>query len=122
MQLPGVDVMGIEQLQGYFEILKRGIAGSFFRLSGDENLVAEALKPLAQINALVLIESEHFNSGDDKGTLRSAVGLPRISNDVRRHRLISINSISLLPCHGTARWYGRVREGVGGNRKESDNR
>jgi hypothetical protein len=26
-----------------------------------------------------------------------------------------------LPCHGTFEWYGREREGVGGNRKESDN-
>ena len=62
------------------------------------------------------------SSGDVKGTIPEAVRYHFVSNDVRRHRLISINSISLLPCHGTARWYGRVREGVGGNRKESDNR
>jgi hypothetical protein len=29
-----------------------------------------------------------LNSGDEKGTIRSAVRLLRISNDVRRHRLI----------------------------------
>ena len=43
-----------------------------------------------------------------------------VSNDVRRHRLISISYLSLLPCHGKARWYGREGESIGGNRKESD--
>ena len=31
------------------------------------------------------------------------------------------NKCRVLLCHGRARWYGREREGVGGNRKESDN-
>jgi hypothetical protein len=31
-----------------------------------------------------------------------------------------VQLVRTLPCHGTARWYGRQREGVGGNRKESD--
>jgi hypothetical protein len=29
--------------------------------------------------------------------------------------------MTALRCHGTAKWYGRERDGVGGNRKESDN-
>ncbi len=59
------------------------------------------------------LKFEDFNSGDDKGTIRSAVRLPRISNDVRRHRLISISYVSLLPCHGTAKRSGKEREGTG---------
>ena len=27
-----------------------------------------------------------------------------------------------LPCHGTARWYGREGDGIGGKPKESDDR
>ena len=51
--------------------------------------------------------SEHFNSGDIKGTITNAVRCHFVPNDVRRHRLISISYISLLPCHGTAKRYGR---------------
>jgi len=65
---------------------------------------------------------ERFNSGDVKGTITDTARYHFASNDVRRHRLISVSYISLLPCHGTARWHGRGREGVGGNRKEPDNR
>jgi hypothetical protein len=50
-------------------------------------------------NALVLIEFERFNSGDVKGTITAAVRYHCVPNDVRRHRLISISYISLLPCH-----------------------
>ena len=53
-----------------------------------------------------------LKSGDVKGTIRSAVPLLLVSNDVRRHRLISISYISLLPCHGTVRWNGREREDI----------
>jgi hypothetical protein len=63
--------------------------------------------PLAPINLLVLIEFGRFDSGDVKGTIRSDMRLLFVSNDVRRHRLISISYISLLPCHGTAKRYGR---------------
>ena len=59
-------------------------------------------------------------SGDVKGTIRSDVRLPMLSNDIRRHRLISISYISLLLCHGTAKRCGGEREGIGGNRTESD--
>jgi len=47
----------------------------------------------------------HFNSGDVKGTIRSVVRCLLVSIDVRRHRLISINYISLLPCHGRGRGF-----------------
>jgi hypothetical protein len=74
----------------------------------------------AQINTLLLIEREHFNSGDVKGTITGTVRYhfvsnDVVSNDVRRHRLISISYISLLPCHGTARGNGREPEGTRGN-------
>src|SRR5215469_12682475 len=55
-----------------------------------------------------------------KGTIRSDVPYHLVSRDVRRHRLISISYISQILCHSTAGWYGMEREGVGGNRKESD--
>jgi hypothetical protein len=40
-------------------------------------------------------------SGDVKGTIRSDAPFLFASNDVRRHRLISISYISLLPCHSS---------------------
>src|SRR5579864_9204148 len=43
------------------------------------------------------------SSGDVKGTITDAVRYHFVSNDVRRHRLISIGYISLLPCHGRGR-------------------
>jgi hypothetical protein len=61
-----------------------------------------------------------MKSGDVKGTISGHVRLLLVSNRVRRHRLISISYISQILCHGTAGGYGREREGVGGNRKESD--
>ena len=72
-------------------------------------------------NSLVVTEFELFKSRDVKGTIRRDMRLGFESNDVRRHHLISISYISSLPCHSRARWYGREREDVGGNRKESDN-
>jgi hypothetical protein len=44
-----------------------------------------------------------LKSGDVKGTIPEALRYPFVSNDVRRHRLISISYISLLPCHGRGR-------------------
>jgi hypothetical protein len=35
-----------------------------------------------------------------KGTIPDAVRHHSVPNDIRRHRLISISYISLLPCHG----------------------
>ena len=70
----------------------------------------------------MLTEFASFKSGDVKGTIRRDMRLPFVSNDVRRHRLISIICISLLPRHGTARWYFREGEGIGRNRKESNDR
>jgi hypothetical protein len=41
--------------------------------------------------------------GDVKGTITNAVRCHFVSNDVRRHRLISISYISWLSCHGRGR-------------------
>ena len=64
-------------------------------------------------------EFRRFKSGDVKGTIRSDMRLRLVSNDVRRHRLISISYISLFPCHGTVKGNGKVREGTGGIRTKS---
>ena len=63
-------------------------------------------------NSLVVSEFELFKSRDVKGTIRSDMRLRFVSNDVRRHRLISISYISLLPCHGIIRnfWESTGRE------------
>jgi hypothetical protein len=37
----------------------------------------------------------------DKGTIRSDIRSLGVSKDVRRHRLISIDYITTLPCHST---------------------
>ena len=50
-------------------------------------------------------ESGRFNSGDVKGTIADAVRYRFVPNDVRRHRLISISYITLLPCHGRGRGF-----------------
>jgi len=42
-------------------------------------------------------------SGYDKGTIRDDARYRSVSTDVRRHRLISVSYISLLPCHGKGR-------------------
>jgi hypothetical protein len=57
---------------------------------------------------------------ESKARVTDAVRYHFAPNDVRRHRLISISYIPLLPCHGTARRYGREGEGIRENRKESD--
>jgi len=58
----------------------------------------------------VLTEFGASNLGTLRGTIRGDMRLRFVSNDVRRHRLMSISYISLLPCHGTVRWNGRERE------------
>jgi len=50
---------------------------------------------------------EHQNLG----TIRSDMWLRFVSNEVRRHRLISISYISLLPCHGRGRRFESLRPG-----------
>jgi hypothetical protein len=56
-------------------------------------------------------QSEQFSpddddeSGDVKGTIRGVVRCPKVSNNVRRHRLISISYTSLIPCHGRGRGF-----------------
>src|SRR4029077_19103877 len=57
-------------------------------------------------NSLVVTEFELFKSRDVKGKTRSDMRHRFVSNDVRRHRVISITYISLLPCHGTAKRCG----------------
>src|SRR5579862_10049584 len=49
VKLPGVDVIGIQQLQRDLEVLERGIARSLLSLGGDENLISAVLKPFTQI-------------------------------------------------------------------------
>jgi hypothetical protein len=58
--------------------------------------------------------------GDVKGTIRSDMRLRFVSNDFRRHRVISISYISLLPCHGTVRWSSGEQEDTAGNRAISE--
>jgi hypothetical protein len=42
--------------------------------------------------------------GHVKGTITNALRYHFASNVVRRHRLISVSYISLLPCHGRGLW------------------
>jgi len=49
VELPGVNVIGVEQLQRNFEVFERGIAGAFFGLGGNKNLITVALKALTYI-------------------------------------------------------------------------
>jgi hypothetical protein len=51
------------------------------------------------------VVSERPKCGDVKGTIRSVVRYLPVSISVRRHRLISISYISLLPCHGIFRTF-----------------
>jgi predicted nucleic acid-binding protein len=44
-------------------------------------------------------------SGYNKGTIRSDIWYLVVSKDVRRHRLISIDYITALPCHGRGRGF-----------------
>jgi len=46
-----------------------------------------------------------MKSGYIKGTIRSDVRLLLVSNDVRRHRLISISYIGQILCHGRGRGF-----------------
>ena len=52
---------------------------------------------LAAINLILM------KSGDVKGTISDDVRLLLVSNEVRRHRLISISYISQILCHGRGR-------------------
>jgi hypothetical protein len=47
--------------------------------------------------------SNSAKSGYNKGTIRSDIRYLVVSKDVRRHRLISIDYITTLPCHGRGR-------------------
>src|SRR5271156_6094239 len=49
VQLPRINVIGIEQLERHLEVFKRGIAGSLFGLACDKNVVSAALKALSKI-------------------------------------------------------------------------
>lgn len=70
--------------------------------SGRLGLHQSKRPPFYSAHALLkLFWHKHFNSGDVKGTIPDAVRYHFVSNDVRRHRLISISYISLLPCHGS---------------------
>ena len=53
----------------------------------------------------MLIKFGRFNSGDVKGTITEAVRYHFVPKDARRHRLISISYISLLPCHAGGRGF-----------------
>src|SRR3954453_13154743 len=46
-----------------------------------------------------------LGSGDVKGTLSDTLGYHLVLSDVRRHRLISISYVTLLPCHGRGRGF-----------------
>src|ERR1700693_2655179 len=54
---------------------------------------------------LMLAEFQRSNFGDVKGTITGAVRYHFVPNDVRRHRLISISYMSLLPRHGRGRGF-----------------
>ena len=62
-------------------------------------LIAIYLSPTVPLN------TQRGTSGDVKGTIRSDARYLVTPNDVRRHRLISISYISLLPCHGRGRGF-----------------
>ena len=47
--------------------------------------------------------SDLVKSGYNKGTIRSDIRYLVVSKDVRRHRLISIDYIKTLCCHGRGR-------------------
>src|SRR6202049_5374495 len=47
--------------------------------------------------------TDSTQSGDNKGTIRSDIRSLVVSKDVRRHRLISIDYITTLRCHGRGR-------------------
>src|SRR5882762_9570396 len=48
-------------------------------------------------------------SGYNKGTIRGDLRYLVVSKDVRRHRLISIDYITALPCHGRGRGFNSHR-------------
>lgn len=65
----------------------------------------------------------HDSEVKNLGTLRGRYQFLRalfLTNCVCRHRWISITYVSLLPCHGTAKWCGRDRDGIRGSRMVSE--
>ena len=58
-------------------------------------------KNAARLNHVFRFRLPLGKSGDVKGTIGSDVKYLMVSRDVRRHRLISISYISLLPFHGS---------------------
>ena len=58
MQLPCVNVIGIQKLERHVEVFKRGIAGSLFGLGCDKNVVPAGLK-----SELCVIEDIKLFSG-----------------------------------------------------------
>src|ERR1700687_3732503 len=49
--------------------------------------------------------SGQAQSGYNKGTIREDIRYLEVSEDVRRHRLISIDYVTTLPCHGRGRGF-----------------
>ena len=56
--------------------------------------------------------SNSAKSGYNKGTIRSDLRYLVVSTDVRRHRLISIDYITVLPCHGRYRRHATLGAGM----------
>ena len=63
--------------------------------------------------------SNPAKSAYNKGTIRGDVWYLVVSKDVRRHRLISIDYITTLPCHGRGREFEsrRPRHSFTGSRR-----
>src|SRR6202521_5431318 len=70
-------------------------------------VVAGSLPSGRQTGSYAEMGSEKFSnsakSGYNKGTIRSDIRYLVVSKDVRRHRLISIDYIKTLGCHGRGR-------------------
>jgi hypothetical protein len=97
-----VDPSGLSVTGARVKLLDMEYAGKAESL---ELVVVTSAIPNHENQAQVLIDFRRFNSGDVKGTIPDAVRYHFVPNDVRRHRLISISYISLLPCHGRGRGF-----------------
>src|SRR6266436_2010675 len=75
--------------------------------SGDKRPCVDGLPACRGTGSYSEMGSEKFSntakSGYNKGTIRSDIWYLVVSKDVRRHRLISIDYITALPCHGRGR-------------------
>jgi hypothetical protein len=60
------------------------------------------------ISEILKLTGRRSKSGDNKGTITANMRYLVVSKDVRRHRLISSDYITTLPCHGTATWNERA--------------